>query len=154
MNTTTLHTANTPTNNPYRAEAFVETCVVCGNAALLGCPRCGRTFCELHASVSGACADCELELSSRTRKVVGPAMVAYILVAAVPVFLMAQATMYHIAVFTTGLLMFGGAAAGRRAGPGHAPQHQQALDPGGQPRAVHRGRRRRRPHPALRPARP
>lgn len=112
MNTTTLHTTttnnNTITDNPYRVEAYVERCVICGNSALLSCPRCGRAFCELHASVSGCCADCELELSARTRRVIGPSMVAYVVLAVVPVVLVAQATMYHLAVFTAALMFFGG----------------------------------------------
>lgn len=110
MNTTTLPptTENLSTNNPYRVEAYVERCVVCGNPALLSCPRCGRAFCEMHACVSGSCADCELELSSRARRVIAPSMIAYMMVAAVPVVLVGQAAMYHLAVFTAALMLFGG----------------------------------------------
>ena len=110
MNTTTLPHTTTEnlSSSPYRVEAYVERCVVCGNPALLSCPRCGRAFCEMHASVSGSCADCELELSSRARRVIAPSMIAYMVVAAVPVVLVGQAAMYHLAVFTAALMFFGG----------------------------------------------
>lgn len=112
MNTTTLTTPtpsipNTYAASPYRVEAYVERCVVCGNDALLSCPRRGRHFCELHARVSGACADCEPELSARTRQVIGPSMVIYTVAAVVPVYLLLQADVLFLTVFTTALLVFG-----------------------------------------------
>lgn len=116
MNTTTL-TTNSSTNNsisnttssdnPYRVEAFVERCVVCGNAALLGCPRCGRPHCEIHAVVTGCCPDCELELSARARKVITPSVLAYAALSTVPVVLVAAGSLY-LAVLTGMLMVLGG----------------------------------------------
>ena len=103
MTTTMITTSSTP----YRVERFVESCHVCGAGAMLSCPRCGRPFCAGHAEVTGACADCELELASRFRKVVTPSVLAYCAAALVPVMIVSAAGP-GLALLTGALLTCGG----------------------------------------------